>query len=276
MRLRKKLAEFAEDTSLARAGRDPCFKNTLFPMNISHQIAKTVVMAVASFALLTGSAPLASAAPTDEIRAAVEASGAKVAGVDSTSFTKAYSSVIVKAKEQELAQYVTAATKLRPDFAPQITAATLRAHHHAGNEAAGSCDWVNAIVRAAVTANPAAAAPITKAAVAAEPASRKCIVAAAIAAAPDQRVAIEQAAGASSGRESASFRPAGIDAGNINNSAAGTINPANMSAQGTAVSPENEDRQTICHNGKNTLTLPRKAAEAHLRQHPGDYPGACH
>ena len=34
---------------------------------------------------------------------------------------------------------------------------------------------------------------------------------------------------------------------------------------------------TLCHNDKNphTLHLPEPGYSAHLRQHPGDYPGAC-
>jgi hypothetical protein len=244
-------------------------------MNIRHQIANGLVIGIAVVALLSGSARIAAAAPADEIRAALNASGAKADTTDSKAFTRAYSAVIVEAKEQELGEYVTAAVKLGPDFAPQITAATLRAHHHSGNGVADSSDWVNAIVRAAVTANPGAAGPITKAAILAEPSARKSIIAAAIAAAPDQRLAIEQAAGSADGERTAFVRRAGVDAGNVNNSAIGTINPANVSAQGSAVSPENQDRQTICHNG-HTLVLPRNAAEAHLREHPGDYPGACH
>jgi hypothetical protein len=34
-------------------------------------------------------------------------------------------------------------------------------------------------------------------------------------------------------------------------------------------------RVTICHNGKETLTLPITAAEAHLRNHRDDHPGPC-
>jgi hypothetical protein len=34
-------------------------------------------------------------------------------------------------------------------------------------------------------------------------------------------------------------------------------------------------RVTICHNGKETLTLPITAAESHLRNHRDDYPGPC-
>ena len=65
-----------------------------------------------------------------------------------------------------------------------------------------------------------------------------------------------------------------VDAGNVNGSGLGTINPINVAANGSEVS-ENQDRETICHNGKNTLTLPRKAAQKHLANHPQDYPGPC-
>ncbi len=63
-----------------------------------------------------------------------------------------------------------------------------------------------------------------------------------------------------------------IDAGNSITSI-GTLNPANISAGGNEISP-NEDRQAICHNG-NTLVLPRKAAQKHLANHPTDTPGSC-
>lgn len=53
-------------------------------------------------------------------------------------------------------------------------------------------------------------------------------------------------------------------------------NPANSS--GNDKSPNGPpDKFTLCHNDKNphTLTLPEPAYNAHLRNHPGDYPGAC-
>ncbi|MFL6537141.1 MAG: FecR domain-containing protein [Chthoniobacterales bacterium] len=55
--------------------------------------------------------------------------------------------------------------------------------------------------------------------------------------------------------------------------ALGTINPGNLSEHGNEVSPS-EERLTICHNGT-TLTLPRDAAEEHLRKHSRDSAGAC-
>lgn len=246
-------------------------------MKIRHKILKLLVNLALGVVALSGSASVFAASPADEIRAAVQAAGTKADTADAKALTKAFSAVLVKAREQDFPQYVTAAINLRPDFAPPITVAALRAHRHAGNELAGSSDWVAAIVRAAVAANHAAVAAIVRAAIAAEPGARQAIVAVAMAAAPEQRAAIEQAAAQTTARRRGGLLRPEVDArnSNSNSSAAGTINPANMSAQASAVSPEKQDRQTICHNG-NTLVLPRPAAEAHLRQHAGDYPGACH
>ena len=69
------------------------------------------------------------------------------------------------------------------------------------------------------------------------------------------------------------FRPAGVDAGSMNSTSSGTINPSNLSDRGNEVSP-NEERVTICHDGQ-TLTLPRDAAQKHLQNHPCDSAGAC-
>lgn len=49
-------------------------------------------------------------------------------------------------------------------------------------------------------------------------------------------------------------------------------------ANGNSKSPSQPPQKlTLCHNDKNphTLQLPEPAYSAHLRQHPGDYPGAC-
>ena len=69
------------------------------------------------------------------------------------------------------------------------------------------------------------------------------------------------------------FRHAGFAPGAIGSPSIGTINPSNLSDRGNEVSP-NEERITICHNGQ-TLTLPRQAAERHLRNHSQDAAGAC-
>jgi hypothetical protein len=56
----------------------------------------------------------------------------------------------------------------------------------------------------------------------------------------------------------------------------GTINPANLGSDAsTDVVSESEDKETICHNGHN-LTIPHKAAQKHLANHPTDTAGPCH
>lgn len=68
--------------------------------------------------------------------------------------------------------------------------------------------------------------------------------------------------------------PPGVLAGNINTTnTLGSINPANT-MHDKPVSEE-QDEVVICHKGKVTLTLPRKAAEAHLKNHPTDHLGPC-
>ena len=70
------------------------------------------------------------------------------------------------------------------------------------------------------------------------------------------------------------FRRGGLDAAGLSGLGVGTINPSNLSdGGGNEVSPS-EERTTICHSGQ-TLTLPRDAAERHLRNHRDDSAGAC-
>lgn len=187
------------------------------------------------------------ASPSGEISRAVIVGGAtSVKQADAHSFVLAFSSVFVRArKSDDTLAYLSAAVKLRPDFAAQITVAALNAHRRDGKDSGDkqiSCDWVARIIRAAVTANPDAAAAITKATLLAEPSARQCIIAAAIAAAPDQRVAILEAAAQVTDESglTAFLRPSGVDAGNINSSAIGTINPGNIGSggQGNVNSPE--------------------------------------
>ena len=199
------------------------------------------------------------AAPADEISSAVSAGGATVREATPAQFVRALSSMLTRIKEQKFPEYASSAIKLRPDLAPQITAATLRARRP-GIQVDDSCNWVNRIIRAAVAAAPDAKAAIVRAALQQEPAARECIFAAAGMQDGD-------------GTQTAFFRPPGVDAGNINSSAIGTISPGNISAQ-RSVRSDNQERVTICHNG-NTLRLPRPAAEAHLRNHSGDRSGPC-
>lgn len=195
------------------------------------------------------------AAPADEITAAVLASGASsVESATPVQFTRAYSSVLTRVPERKHCEYLTAAIRLRPDLAGGITAATLRAHRPGVDD---DCNWVNPVIRCALAAAPSAREAIVRASIDLLPEARECILA---------------AAGMDDG-QFVSFRPPGVDAGNINSTALGTINPGNFSGQGNVVSP-GQERVTICHNGT-TLVLPRPAAEAHIRNHPGDTLGPC-
>ncbi len=198
------------------------------------------------------------AAPADEINRAVAAGGAANAeSASAAQFIKAFSAVLTRVNESKFPQYVTSAINLRPDLAPQITVAALRAHRPSPN-GTEDCNWVAPIIRAALAAAPNAKDEIVRAAVRAEFTAKECILA---------------AAGVTEETKTAFYRPPGVDAGNINSSALGTINPGNISGQAN-VQSGNQERVTICHNG-NTLTLPRPAAEAHIRNHPTDRLGPC-
>ncbi len=181
--------------------------------------AAFLVVVIAATGFFPGSAQ---ASPSDEISRAVAKAGApSVKQADAATFTQAFTSVVVRVKSKNVASYVTAAVTLRPDLAPQITVAALNAHRADGKDYA-DCSWVDPIIRAAIAAAPDAANAIVREAIAADPSARQCILA---------------AAGRSAETETAFFRPPpGIDVGNINSTAIGTINPGNV-GEGT-VSPE--------------------------------------
>ncbi len=165
---------------------------------------------------------IASAAPADEINRAVSARGAATESASAAQFIKAFSAVLTRVNESKFPQYVTSAISLRPDLAPQITVAALRAHRPSAN-GTGDCNWVTPIINAALAAAPAAKDAIVRAAVQAESNAKECILAAAGVSGDDSQMAF--------------LRPPGVDAGNINSTAIGTINPGNISNQGAPVSP---------------------------------------
>jgi hypothetical protein len=220
-------------------------------------IALAAFLALALLFLTTATSP---AAPADEIRRAVLASGAATVETASPAqFTKAFSAVLTKVKEANRPQYLSAAIALRPDLAPQITAAAVRAHGSSsgGSGGAGDCSWVGPLIQAAIAAAPGAKDAIIAAASGAAPGAGPCILAAA----------------GESGNQTAFLRPHGIDAGNINSTSLGSINPANFSGQANIQSPA-QAQITVCHDGT-SLTLATAEAEAHIRNHPGDHIGAC-
>jgi len=131
------------------------------------------IFAVA-LALFTGSSAFAS--PAAEISRAVKvAGGADVKHAAPAAFLQGFNVVVVRVKKAETPLYVTAAVKMRPDLAPQITVAALNARPLDRH----SCDEIDAIIKAAIAAAPDSRYAIARAALAAQPASRACILAAA-------------------------------------------------------------------------------------------------
>ena len=226
------------------------------PAKIMNSKPKTTIIAIVATVILSIVACSIQAAPSDDIQRAVAKAGApSVSAAPADVFLHAFSSVVVRARGNAAA-YVAAAIATRPDLAPQITVAALRAYRTGRNKVTGeegSCDWVDPIIRTAIAAAPSAKVPIVLAAIAAEPYARECILAAARMSDKDLRLAYTRR---SDGKEvvgkevinpkeapcpecppSAWLRPPGIDVGNVNSSIVGTINPANL-GQGGIVSPE--------------------------------------
>src|SRR6266567_8476757 len=222
-------------------------------MNSKPKITAIIISAIVATCI---AASAVQAQPSDEIRRAVAAAGApSVSQAPPDTFLHAFSSVLVRSRGRDVPAYVSAAVTMRPDLAPQITVAALRAHRSGGKkggEQVVSCDWVDPIIRAAVAAARSQADAIVRAAIDAQPYARECILAAA---GMSNRFAYTKRSDGKeviSGKEqvgkevlnpcpecppSAWLRPPGIDVGNVNSSIVGTINPANL-GQGGIVSPE--------------------------------------
>ena len=183
--------------------------------------AAIVALAVAAI----GSLPTtAQASPASEISKAVMAAGASsVAQASASQFIQGFSAVVVRAKVSNIGAYVTAAIKLRPDLASAITVAAIGAHCNDSRNQ--TCEFLTPIIQAAIAADPAAKNEIVRAAIQAYPGARQAILA---------------AAGMNGETEMAFFRPPGVDAGNVNGAAIGTMNPANISSQRNAlvITPE--------------------------------------
>ena len=189
--------------------------------NSSHALSFFMIVTLGSLCVSSGLA-----APQEEIQNAVIAGGsASVDEATAPQFIMAFSSVAVHVKKQTLTENLTAGIKLRGDLAPEITVAALRVQRTRQDFKDGpdACLWVDSIIRAAILAAPSQKRAIVHAAVEADPAARECIFA---------------AARMSDGiNATAFFRPSGVDAGNIDSSTTGTINPGNFSGHGDIVSP---------------------------------------
>src|SRR6266516_3016506 len=149
-------------------------------MNSKPKITAIIISAIVATCI---AASAVQAQPSDEIRRAVAAAGApSVSQASPDTFLHAFSSVLVRSRGRDVSGYVSAAVSMRPDLAPQITVAALRAYRTGGNKVIGkevSCDWVDPIIRTAIAAAPSQAVAIVRAAIAAEPYARECILAAA-------------------------------------------------------------------------------------------------
>jgi len=137
-----------------------------------------------ALALFSGQSVFAS--PATEINHAVNvAGGADAKHAVPSTFMQGFNAVIIKVKQADASQYVSAAVKMRPDLAAQITVTALNAHARDRQ----SCDDISAIIKAAIAAAPDSRYAIVRAALAAQPTSRQCILAAAGIADKDLKVA---------------------------------------------------------------------------------------
>ena len=217
-------------------------------------IGSISITAAAAMLLITGGY----AAPSDDIARAVTAQGfAEVEKATPAVFARAFTSVLLRTKPRNFPDHVSSAIKLRPDLAPQITIAALRAYPRGRGDAADSCSWGDAIIRAAVTTAPSARDAIGAAAAKAQPELRDCIFAS---------VGL-------SGMELAFYRREAVNSGFLASNRVGVLNPANLSNLGNTVSP-NQLLISICDRGE-TAVLPQEAAEQYLEQHPTATRGTC-
>src|SRR6266705_6409355 len=101
---------------------------------ITHRISAAAIT-MAAIVVMSIVASSIQAQPSDEIRRAVAASGApSVSQAPPDTFLHAFSSVLVRSRGRDVPAYVSAAVTMRPDLAPQITVAALRAHRSGGKK----------------------------------------------------------------------------------------------------------------------------------------------
>src|SRR5438034_3092814 len=144
-------------------------------MNRSN-FSESVCASIFALALALFAGQSAFASPATEINRAVNvAGGADVKHAVPSTFLQGFNAVIIKVKQADAPLYVSAAVKMRPDLAPQITVATLNARARDRH----NCEDISAIIKAAIAAAPESRYAIARAALAAQPTSRQCILAAA-------------------------------------------------------------------------------------------------
>ena len=118
------------------------------------------------------------------VRAVGLAGVASAKDASTSTFINAYSSVVIRAKNEELCMYAIAAVTLRPDLIGEILVATRKSRK---GEPRFTCECLERIIRAAIAADSKAAGTIVQAALYAEPDARDCIGGAAHAADPCQQ-----------------------------------------------------------------------------------------
>jgi hypothetical protein len=148
--------------------------------------SQSVGASIFALALALFAGQSVSASPTTEINHAINvAGGADAKHATPSIFMQGFNVVIIKVKQADAPLYVSAAVKMRPDLASQITGAALNARPMDRH----SCEEITAIIKAAIAAAPDSRYAITRAALAAQPSSRACILAAAGITDKDLRVA---------------------------------------------------------------------------------------
>lgn len=136
------------------------------------------------------------ATPAEEINRAVAANGvSNVSQARPRQFLKAFTAVALRTSPRELPDYVIAAINLRPDLAPNIAAAAIKAGVKTWEDKPETlCPIVERIIRSAIAARPEATVSIARAGTGAASELRRCITSAALAAAPNEKDSILQAA----------------------------------------------------------------------------------
>jgi hypothetical protein len=187
----------------------------------------TLTIALAASALASPPPSALTAAP-GEIERAIKVAGASDSQhANQRQFLRGFTAVLIGVKRRDVPAYVTAAVTMRPDLAKAIARAALLAQGRNAEENSDSCDFISAVIRAAIAACPEAAAEIVRAAIAFDPQSRSCVVAAALSAAPGEKAAILQARTQTLAFLTVSaLRDPGFSLG------VATLNPANISDLG--------------------------------------------
>ncbi len=171
--------------------------------------------------------------PADEITRAVKANGVSdVSQARPQQFVKAFAAVTVRVEPRDLPAYVAGAINLRADLTPNVVAVAVKAAmKNWETKPQLLCAMIERIVRAAIAANPDAAAAIAKAGASAAPTSRSCVISAAIAAAPQAKDQILEAAMTKT-VPLAFLTFSAADASGFSSWGGGNLSPANISQVG--------------------------------------------